>query len=354
MNTDLIREVRTCNKKELSKLIRYFCEEAREKELENLAFHGRNLRDKYYGPKVFFRGLIEISSYCRKDCYYCGIRCSNNKAIRYRMTKKEILQSCKLGYDIGLRTFVLQGGEDEYYTSEILPSIIEEIRSTFPDCAITLSLGESSYDTYKKLYQAGARRYLLRHETADKKHYKMLHPGQSSFEDRKSCLYNLKEIGFQVGAGFMVDSPYQTYDTLAENLIFLKELNPHMIGIGPFIPHKDTKFSDYLKPTIHNTLVLISLVRIILPKAMLPSTTALSSIQGGARNKGLMAGANVVMPNLTPKKYSDNYNLYDNKLNTGKEAAENLANLMESIKTISMVPDLSRGDHIDLSREICK
>ena len=346
MNTDLIREVRTCNKKELSKLIRYFCEEAREKELENLAFHGRNLRDKYYGPKVFFRGLIEISSYCRKDCYYCGIRCSNNKAIRYRMTKKEILQSCKLGYDIGLRTFVLQGGEDEYYTSEILPSIIEEIRSTFPDCAITLSLGESSYDTYKKLYQAGARRYLLRHETADKKHYKMLHPGQSSFEDRKSCLYNLKEIGFQVGAGFMVDSPYQTYDTLAENLIFLKELNPHMIGIGPFIPASGTPLGNERPGKVEDVLVMLALVRLMLPKALLPSTTAMGTLDPKGREKALMAGANVVMPNLSPVATKSKYQLYDNKICTGDESAHCRVCIEKRINSTGMKVDMGRGDSL--------
>lgn len=344
---NLIKKIRNADKKELSWIIRYLSQEASEKELQSLKACARGLRDRFYGPKVLFRGLIEISSYCKNDCYYCGIRSSNRNAIRYRMTRDEILNSCREGYKIGFRTFVLQGGEDPYYSDEILCQIVKDIKIQFPDCAITLSLGQRSYASYKKLYEAGASRYLLRHETADKEHFYKLHPQQISFDNRIKCLYDLKEIGYQVGAGFMVGSPGQTYETLAEDLMFLRELKPHMIGIGPFIPHKETSFADYLPGRADMTVILISLIRIFLPKAMLPATAALNTIDKEGRIKGLMAGANVLMPNLTPEKYRDNYSLYDNKLSRGKEAAENLDDLIKFIKTINLSPDLSRGDHVD-------
>lgn len=336
------------DKKQLSESIKYFCENATNEEVSSLALYACELRDKHYGARVFFRGLIEFSSYCKNNCYYCGIRRGNQNAARYRMTEDEILESCSQGYKIGFRTFVLQSGEDYYFTDDKLCSVVCKIKSRFPDCAVTLSVGELNYKSYERLFDAGADRYLLRHETANEAHYKILHPPELSLINRKECLYNLKNIGYQVGAGFMVDSPYQTYDTLAEDLIFLRELKPHMIGIGPFIPHKDTKFANYDKPTIHKTIILLSLVRIMVPKALIPATTALSTVDASAREKGFLAGANVVMPNLTPKQYRDNYKLYDNKLCSGLEASENLSNLIESIKKINMIPDLSRGDHVDI------
>lgn len=348
MITKLLNRVFDADKKELSGIIKYFSENATKEELNSLALYACNLRDKYYGPRVFFRGLIEFSNYCKNNCYYCGIQRDNKNAVRYRMTEDEILGSCRQGYEIGFRTFVLQSGEDYYFTPDELCFIVCKIKSSFPDCAITLSVGELDYSSYKKLFDAGTDRYLLRHETANEAHYKMLHPPELSLANRKKCLYNLKEIGYQVGAGFMVDSPYQTYDTLAEDLIFLREIQPHMIGIGPFIPHKDTIFANFDKPTTNKTIVLLSLVRIMVPKAMIPSTTALSTIEVSARDKGFLSGANVVMPNLTPTKYRNNYNLYDNKLCSGSEAAENLSSLIESIERINMIPDLSRGDHIDM------
>lgn len=335
------------DKKQLSENIKYLCENATREELKSLALYACELRNKYYQARVFFRGLIEFSSYCKNNCYYCGIRSGNQNAVRYRMTDEEILESCTQGYDIGFRTFVLQSGEDCYFTESRLCSLVYKIKSRFSNCAVTLSVGELSYESYKRLYDAGADRYLLRHETADKIHYRMLHPPELSIASRRECLYNLKKIGYQVGAGFMVDSPYQTYDTLAEDLIFLNELQPHMIGIGPFIPHKDTKFASYDKPTMNKTIVLLSLVRIMVPNALIPATTALNTVDPSAREKGFLAGANVIMPNLTPKQYRESYRLYDNKLCSGLEASENLSNLLDSIEKINMIPDLSRGDHID-------
>ncbi len=345
--TKELNSFREADKKQLSESIKYYCENATGEEINSLTLYACDLRNQYYGARVFFRGLIEFSSYCRNNCYYCGIRRSNQNAVRYRMTEEEILESCTRGYDIGFRTFVLQSGEDTYFTENRLCSIVYKIKSRYPDCAVTLSVGELSRETYKSLYNAGADRYLLRHETANESHYRMLHPPELSLVNRKKCLYNLKEIGYQVGAGFMVDSPYQTFDTLAEDLIFLRELQPHMIGIGPFIPHKDTRFANYDKPTIQKTIILLSLVRIMVPKALIPATTALNTVDTSAREKGFLAGANVIMPNLTPKQYRENYQLYDNKLCSGLEASGNLSNLSESIKKINMIPDLSRGDHID-------
>lgn len=345
--TKELNSFREAGKKQLSESIKYCCENATGEEINSLALYACDLRNQYYGARVFFRGLIEFSSYCRNNCYYCGIRRNNQNAVRYRMTEEEILESCMRGYDIGFRTFVLQSGEDTYFTENRLCSIVYKIKSRFPDCAVTLSVGELCRETYKSLYNAGADRYLLRHETANESHYRLLHPPELSLVNRKKCLYNLKEIGYQVGAGFMVDSPYQTFDTLAEDLIFLRELQPHMIGIGPFIPHKDTQFANYNKLTIQKTIILLSLARIMVPKALIPATTALNTVDTSAREKGFLAGANVIMPNLTPKQYRENYQLYDNKLCSGLEASENLSNLSESIKKINMIPDLSRGDHID-------
>ncbi|NLO41589.1 MAG: [FeFe] hydrogenase H-cluster radical SAM maturase HydE [Bacteroidales bacterium] len=339
--------LREAGKSQLSEKIKYFCENATSEEINNLSLYACELRNKYYGARIFFRGLIEFSSYCKNNCFYCGIRRCNQNAVRYRILEEEILETCNKGYNIGFRTFVLQSGEDPYFTKNRLCTLVYKIKSRFPNCAVTLSVGELSYNTYKSLYNAGAERYLLRHETASEMHYQMLHPPELSLINRKECLYNLKEIGYQVGAGFMVDSPYQTYDTLAEDLIFLRKLQPHMIGIGPFIPHKDTRFANYNKPTINKTIILLSLIRIMVPKALIPATTALNTVDSAARDKGFLAGANVIMPNLTPKQYRENYRLYDNKLCSGLEASENLSNLVGEIKKINMIPDLSRGDHID-------
>ena len=316
---------------------RAFCEELRKT--------AEDVRNEIYGRKVFIRGLIEVSSYCKNDCLYCGIRCSNKKAERYRLSEDEILSCCKKGNELGFKTFVLQGGEDNFFTDDKLCRLISEIKSRYPDCAVTLSLGEKSKESYKKLFDAGADRYLLRHETADNEHYSKLHPESLTLENRKKCLYNLKDIGFQVGAGFMVGSPYQSDDTIAKDLMFLKEFNPHMVGIGPFISHKDTPFKDCENGSVEKTLFLLSVIRLMLPNVLLPATTALGTLAENGREKGIMAGANVIMPNLSPKDTRSKYNLYDNKLATGCEAAENLEKLKKQIQITGCEIVTDKGDY---------
>lgn len=339
--------LRAATKEELSGTIRYFCEDASPDELESLSRLASELRRRHYGDSVYFRGLIEFSSYCKNDCHYCGLCRSNDKAVRYRLAPEEILDCCRTGHELGFRTFVLQSGEDAYYTDALLCGLIADIKRHFPDCAVTLSIGERSRDSYQRLFAAGADRYLLRHETADESHYTKLHPADMRLAIRKQCLYDLREIGYQVGAGFMVDSPFQTYDTLAEDFMFLRNLHPHMIGIGPFIPHSDTIFRGYCAPSVNRTLLLLSLIRIMLPKALLPATTALGTVDTLGREKGLKAGANVVMPNLSPVAHRKDYAIYDDKICTGEEAAECLACLSGRIRSAGFTPDFSRGDYVD-------
>lgn len=319
--------------------------EHRNEELANYLFEkARQVRILYYGHDVYMRGLIEFTNYCRNDCYYCGIRKSNCNAERYRLTKEQILECCDVGYELGFRTFVLQGGEDGYYTDKILADIVSSIKAKYPDCAITLSLGEKSYESYKLLYEAGADRYLLRHETANAQHYSKLHPPVMSLKNRKQCLYNLKEIGYQVGCGFMVGSPFQTTECLVDDLMFIKELQPHMVGIGPFIPHKDTPFAGKPTGTLELTLFLLGIIRLMLPYVLLPATTALGTIHPKGRELGILAGANVVMPNLSPKEVRSKYLLYDNKICTGDEAAECRMCLTHRIESIGYKLVVSRGD----------
>ncbi|SHI46852.1 [FeFe] hydrogenase H-cluster radical SAM maturase HydE [Lutispora thermophila] len=354
MNIDLtdVKKVsqwmESANKKDISNIISFFYEDATENECSALHRLACEARDMHYNGRVYFRGLIEFTNYCKNDCYYCGIQRSNQNITRYRLSEEEILKSCERGYRLGFRTFVLQGGEDMYFTDSRLCSIISKIKEKYPDCAVTLSAGERSRESYKNLYDAGADRYLLRHETANEEHYRKLHPAELSLENRKRCLYDLKEIGFQVGAGFMVDSPFQTYETLAEDFIFLRELKPHMIGIGPFIPHKDTRFAGYYNPSSQHTLILLSLIRIMLPKTLLPSTTALGTVDKNGQRKGFAAGANVIMPNLSPMEHRGDYTLYDNKLYTGLESSEQLAALVRNIESMGLTPDFSRGDYVDM------
>lgn len=312
---------------------------------EYLFEKARNVREKFYGKDVYMRGLIEFSNYCKNDCLYCGIRKSNLKANRYRLTKEEILDCCKEGYELGFRTFVLQGGEDMFFTDDVICGIVGEIKSNYPDCAVTLSIGEKSYESYKAYFDAGADRYLLRHETADNDHYGKLHPPQMSAENRKRCLYDLKKIGFQVGAGFMVGSPYQTEENLAEDMLFLKELEPHMVGIGPFISHKDTPFAHENSGTLELTLFMLGLVRLTLPKVLLPATTALGTIHPKGREKGILAGANVVMPNLSPTAVREKYMLYDNKICTGDESAQCRMCMQKRIESIGYKLVISKGDY---------
>ncbi|MCI9441155.1 MAG: [FeFe] hydrogenase H-cluster radical SAM maturase HydE [Ruminococcus sp.] len=304
------------------------------------------LRKKYYGDKVYTRGLIEFTNYCKNNCYYCGIRCGNQNARRYRMSREEILDCCENGYGLGFRTFVLQGGEDPFYTDEMVAGIVREIKTKYPDCALTLSIGEKSCESYRLFKEAGADRYLLRHETADEAHYRKLHPENMSLSNRKRCLYDLKKLGYQVGAGFMVGSPGQTNETLAEDLLFLAELQPQMVGIGPFIPHHDTQFAKEKAGSVEQTLFLLSVVRILLPKVLLPATTALGTIDPRGREKGLLAGANVVMPNLSPVKNRKQYDLYDNKICTGEEAAECRGCLARRVGSVGYRLVQERGDAV--------
>lgn len=317
------------------------------KDEETVACLGQEagrLREKYYGNKVYMRGLIEFTNFCKNNCYYCGIRRDNKNASRYRLTEEEILDCCKNGYELGFRTFVLQGGEDPYFTDEKIVDIVKKIRNGYPDCAITLSIGEKTKESYRFYKEAGADRYLLRHETANEDHYRYLHPEQMRLANRKQCLRDLKDLGYQTGAGFMVGAPGQTVECLAEDLIFLKELNPEMVGIGPFIPHHDTKFADEPAGSVELTLFLLSVLRIILPKCLLPATTALGTADPKGREKGLLAGANVVMPNLSPVKDRKKYELYDNKICTGDEAAECRVCLKNRVKSVGFELVEDRGD----------
>lgn len=280
------------------------------------------VRREIYGNEVYIRGLIEFTNYCKNNCFYCGIRSGNKSAQRYRLSHDEILACCKEGYSLGFRTFVLQGGEDTYYTDKMICEIVSDIKSLYPDCAVTLSIGEKSYESYKAFFDAGANRYLLRHETADETHYSKLHPHEMSLKNRKECLFNLKEIGYQVGSGFMVGSPFQTLENIVCDLHFLQELDPDMIGIGPYITHAQTPFKDYKNGSLELTLRLVSILRLMFPHALIPSTTALGTIAPNGRELGLKAGANVVMPNLSPVSVRKLYDLYENKICTGEEAAQ--------------------------------
>ncbi len=301
---------------------------------------------RIYGNHVYIRGLIEFTNYCKNDCYYCGIRRGNQCAERYRLSENEIIACASTGYELGFRTIVLQGGEDYFFTDEKICQIIKQIKAKHTDCAITLSIGEKSYNSYKAYREAGADRYLLRHETADCAHYKSLHPAEMSFDNRLRCLNNLKDLGYQVGCGFMVGSPGQSINTLHQDLMLIKEFQPHMVGIGPFIPQKDTPFGNRPAGTLEQTLRLLALIRLIHPHVLLPATTALGTIHPQGREKGILAGANVVMPNLSPQAVRGKYNLYDNKICTGEETAECLSCLGERINSIGYQISTARGDYI--------
>lgn len=340
---EVIKEVREKQNIDLQQL-QVLLGAASMEDVNFLYSNAREVADEIYGKRVFKRGLIEFTNYCRNDCYYCGIRRSNATAERYRLEKETILDCCKKGYDLGYRTFVLQGGEDGYFTDERICEIVSEIHKAHPDCAITLSIGEKAKESYQKYYDAGANRYLIRHETANEEHYGKLHPQALSLETRKQCLWNLKEIGYQVGCGFMVGSPYQTIETIYEDLCFIKELEPHMVGIGPFIPHQDTPFARESAGTLETTLKLLAIIRLIHPHVLLPATTALGTIHENGRELGILAGANVVMPNLSPAEVRDKYKLYDNKACSGDEAVEGDKNLRLRMERIGYELVCARGD----------
>lgn len=317
----------------------------KDEEVEGFAANlARKRAKEIFGNRIYTRGLIEISNYCKNNCYYCGIRRDNKSVKRYRLGKEQILECAGIGYELGFRTFVLQGGEDGSFTDDFMVDVIREIRKNHPDCAITLSLGERSEKSYKLMYEAGANRYLLRHETADLEHYKGLHPEEMSFENRIQCLYTLKKIGYQVGCGFMVGSPGQTVSTLAKDMMLITDLQPEMVGIGPFVPHHATPFAKEPGGTVRQTLFLLSLIRILKPEVLLPATTALGTVDPKGREKGILAGANVLMPNLSPTDYRKQYELYDNKICTGDEAAECRVCLSNRVAAIGYEIVTNRGD----------
>ena len=318
----------------------------RNTEIAEYAFEkAREVSLQHFKNKVFARGLIEFTNGCKNNCFYCGIRAGNKKVERYRLTKEEILECCRIGNELGFKTFVLQSGEDAFFTDEKLLDIITNIKEKYPDNALTLSLGERSFDSYLAFKNAGVDRYLLRHETANPEHYRKLHPDNLSLFSRKKCLYNLKDIGFQTGTGFMVGSPFQTIENLAEDMMFIADFQPQMLGIGPFIPHQDTPFAEFPAGSVELTLFLLALSRLLLPKVLLPATTALGTLDPQGREKAILAGANVVMPNLSPLQVREQYMLYNNKIATGLEAAEGVKKLAESMTAIGYELVHERGDY---------
>lgn len=335
-------EIEKMTKKDLTQLIRQYAKGPSSALMESACAE----RDRYYGKRVFIRGLIEFTNYCKNDCYYCGIRCQNKNINRYRLTEEQILACCDAGAGLGLHTFVLQGGEDPYFTTPRLCSIITKIKKAHPNAAVTLSVGEKNKSSYEAFLKAGADRYLLRHETASASHYNLLHPSALSLQHRKECLWTLKRLGYQTGAGFMVGSPGQTAEHLAEDLLFLKELQPQMVGIGPFIPHQDTPFAAQPPGSLPLVLTMLVLTRLMLPKVLLPATTALATLSKDGRELGFSAGCNVVMPNLSPAGVRSSYALYDKKAISGAEAAQNLTQLKQQIEAAGLEMDLSRGDAI--------
>ena len=338
---DMLAERGDLEAEEWRQLLSTFTPEDREEA----ASRARALAQARFGHEIFFRGIIELSNYCRNNCYYCGIRRDNRRAARYRLTPAEILECCAEGYKTGFRTFVLQGGEDPHFCDEVMVPIVQSISSAYPDCAITLSLGERSRESYQALFDAGARRYLLRHETADEAHYGLLHPPELSWRHRMDCLAVLKDIGYQTGCGMMVGAPFQTVEHLAADMRFMAEFKPEMIGTGPFLPHQDTPFRDQPAGSVELTLFLLSLCRIMLPDVLLPATTALGTARGDGRLLGVLAGANVIMPNLSPLSQRRKYMLYDNKPIEERSAADSVAALDAGLQTIGYRLRQGRGDY---------
>jgi len=343
MENDLIAKLAQTHRLELEEY-QFLIDHRNEEIAHTLALLARQASHEVYGNRIFVRGLIEISNICKNDCLYCGIRRSNKACDRYRLTREQILDCAHEGYELGFRTIVMQGGEDGYFTDDVLCGIVRDIKNRYPDVAVTLSMGERSRESYRRLFDAGADRYLLRHETATKSHYEKLHPAAMSFDNRMRCLKDLHEIGYQTGCGFMVGSPFQTSADLARDLKFIEEFRPEMCGIGPFIPHKDTDFKNEPAGTVELTCYLLSILRLIQPNLLLPATTALGTIDPTGREKGILSGANVVMPNLSPANVREKYMLYDNKLSSGAEAAQNLQDLKDRMAAISYEVVIDRGD----------
>ena len=323
--------------------IRLFSSYTKE-DLDYAMSLARQITKSHFGRRIYFRGIVEFTNICKNDCYYCGIRCSNRKVSRYRLTPEDILACCEEGYRAGFRTFVLQGGEDGWFTDERMCAILGAIKAAYPDCAVTLSLGERSRESYQRLFDAGADRYLLRHETADETHYRRLHPAGLDLQNRLRCLRDLKDIGYQTGCGIMVGTPGQTPQTLAEDMCFMQEFDPQMVGIGPFLPHGDTPFRDEKPGSVELTLFILALCRIMLPRVLLPATTALGTAESDGRELGILAGCNVVMPNLSPAHVRKKYMLYDNKAGTDLTAAEGIALLRRQMEEIGCEVVIGRGD----------
>ncbi len=339
----LLDELKNSNKLSKQDYI-YILENIDSNAFEYLKKLSREVTDSTYGKDVYLRGLIELSNHCVRECNYCGIRCHNDNVERYRLTKEDVLKCCEIGYDLGYRTFVMQGGEDPYYTKEVLSEIIKSIKDKYSDVAVTLSVGERSYEDYKSFYEAGADRFLLRHEAASKELYEFLHPNSMSYETRMQCLKDIKEIGYQAGVGMMVGSPTQTNENLADDLMFIQEFLPAMCGIGPYINHSQTPFKSYESGKAIHTLVIVCLVRLIVPKCLLPATTALATLNPKDRLEALSIGANIVMPNLSPSDLRANYEIYQGKASTGTEAAEYKDTIIKEIEGIGLKVNLSRGD----------
>ncbi len=343
-NLSIIEQLKTTQTATREQLI-FLLKNITGAEREELRQAAQQTAQAVFGNKIYIRGLVEISSICKRDCRYCGLRRSNPNAVRYRLAPEQILSCCEKGYALGFRTFVLQGGEDGFFSDEVVCGVVREIKRRCPDCAVTLSLGERGDESFRRLYAAGADRYLLRHETADLAHYAKLHPDSMSGAERQRQLFVLKQTGFQTGAGFMVGSPYQTAENLADDLLFLKKLQPQMCGIGPFIPHKDTEFRDFSQGSLELTLTLLAVIRLMHPHILLPATTALGTIHPQGRELGIMHGANVVMPNLSPLEHRKDYAIYDNKICTGDEAAECIRCLSVRMKRIGYQIVTERGDY---------
>lgn len=341
---DRLAQSRNLEQETFAALLKALFKEGAEEDREYLFLKAREVRHQIYGKQIFIRGLVEITNRCKNDCYYCGIRKSNSHISRYRLTQDQILECCREGYRLGFRTFVLQGGEDPGFSDAMLADLITAIKGSYPDCAVTLSLGEKGRETYQRFFDAGADRYLLRHETANDAHYRRLHPPELLLSRRKQCLEDLKAIGYQVGCGCMIGSPYQTAEHLAEDLVYMKELEPQMVGLGPFLPQKDTPFGGEPEGSLVQTLVMLGIVRLMLPQVLLPATTALGTIHPHGREMGIRAGANVVMPNLSPLQNRKKYLLYDHKLGTGEESGEGLELLKKQMNKIGYQVVVSRGD----------
>ena len=343
-NLSIIEQLKTTQTATREQLI-FLLKNITGAEREVLREAAQQTAQAVFGNKIYIRGLVEISSICKRDCRYCGLRRSNPNAVRYRLAPEQILSCCEKGYALGFRTFVLQGGEDGFFSDEVVCGVVREIKRRYPDCAVTLSLGERGDESFRRLYAAGADRYLLRHETADLAHYAKLHPDSMSGAERQRQLFVLKQTGFQTGAGFMVGSPYQTAENLADDLLFLKKLQPQMCGIGPFIPHKDTEFRDFSQGSLELTLTLLAVIRLMHPRILLPATTALGTIHPQGRELGILHGANVVMPNLSPLEHRKDYAIYDNKICTGDEAAECIRCLSVRVQRIGYKIVTERGDY---------